>query len=188
MSVFSNDEKAHYSRHFLLPDVGESGQEKLKRSAVLCIGTGGLGSPVALYLAAAGVGKIGVVDADLVEKSNLQRQIIHDTSSIGKSKTESAIKRLHEINPHIAIEGYDCFFTAENAEVITSGYDIIIDGSDNFPTRYVTNDIAFRLGIPNIYASIFRFEGQVSVFAPHLGGPCYRCMLPNPPAAELAPT
>ena len=186
--MFSPEEKQRYSRHFLLPEVGEEGQKKLKQSAVLCIGTGGLGSPVILYLAAAGVGKIGIVDADSVDVTNLQRQILHGESFIGKSKLESATARLREINPHIIIECHETMFGVENAEEIAKGYDIIVDGSDNFPTRYLTNDIAFKLKIPNVYASIFRFEGQVSVFAPHLGGPCYRCMLPTPPDPATVPT
>ncbi|MFC4993697.1 molybdopterin-synthase adenylyltransferase MoeB [Rubritalea tangerina] len=181
-------EKQRYARHFTLPEVGEAGQEKLKTSSVLCIGTGGLGSPVAMYLAAAGVGRIGLVDADHVESSNLQRQIIHGESWVGKPKLESAKARLLEINPHIHIECHEARFTATNAKDIAKDYDIIIDGTDNFPTRYLSNDVAFLLGKPNIYGSIFRFEGQLSVFAPHLGGPCYRCMLPTPPDPGTVPS
>ncbi len=181
-------EKQRYARHFTLPEVGEAGQEKLKQSSVLCIGTGGLGSPVALYLAAAGVGRIGLVDADHVESSNLQRQIIHSESWVGKPKLESAKARLKEINPFIKIECHEARFTATNAKNIASNYDIILDGTDNFPTRYLSNDVAYFLGKPNIYGSIFRFEGQLSVFAPHLGGSCYRCMLPMPPAPDAVPS
>lgn len=181
-------EKLRYARHFTLPEVGEDGQLKLKNSSVLCIGTGGLGSPAALYLAAAGVGRIGLVDADHVESSNLQRQIIHGESWVGKPKLDSAKARLLEINPHIQIECHATRFTADNAKQIASQYDIILDGTDNFPTRYLSNDVAFLLAKPNIYGSIFRFEGQVSVFAPHLGGPCYRCMLPTPPDPGSVPS
>lgn len=181
-------EKQRYARHFTLPEVGEAGQEKLKQSSVLCIGIGGLGSPVALYLAAAGVGRIGLVDADHVESSNLQRQIIHGESWVGKPKLESAKARLKEINPFIVIECHEARFTATNAKNIASNYDIILDGTDNFPTRYLSNDVAYFLGKPNTYGSIFRFEGQLSVFAPHLGGPCYRCMLPMPPAPDAVPS
>ena len=181
-------EKQRYARHFTLPEVGQEGQEKLKDSSVLCIGTGGLGSPVAMYLAAAGVGRIGLVDADHVESSNLQRQIIHGESWIGKPKLESAKSRLSEINPHIQIECHEARFTSANAKQLASDYDIIIDGTDNFPTRYLSNDVSFLLKKPNIYGSIFRFEGQISVFAPHLGGPCYRCMLPTPPDPGSVPS
>jgi adenylyltransferase/sulfurtransferase len=181
-------EKQRYARHFTLPEVGEEGQGKLKNSSVLCIGTGGLGSPVAMYLAAAGVGRIGLVDADHVEPSNLQRQIIHGESWIGKPKLESAKARLQEINPHIEIECHEARFSAANAIQIAENYDIIIDGTDNFPTRYLSNDVSFLLKKPNIYGSIFRFEGQISAFAPHLGGPCYRCMLPTPPDPGTVPS
>ena len=184
----SPDETKRYARHFSLPEVGQAGQEKLKKSAVLCIGAGGLGSPIALYLAAAGVGTIGIVDDDKVESSNLQRQIIHGESWIGKSKLDSAKARLLEINPHVNVVTYPEKLTSANAIRIATGYDIIIDGTDNFPTRYLTNDLAFFLKKPNIYGSIFRFEGQMSVFAPHLGGPCYRCMLPDPPEPGSVPS
>ena len=184
------EENKRYARHFTLPEVGKSGQEKLKSSSVLCIGTGGLGSPVALYLAAAGVGTIGLVDDDQVEASNLQRQIIHGESWIGKPKLDSAKARLLEVNPHINVVTYNARFTSKNAvEIIQDqDYDIIIDGTDNFPTRYLSNDVAYLLKKPNIYGSIFRFEGQMSVFAPHLGGPCYRCMLPEPPDPGTVPS
>jgi molybdopterin/thiamine biosynthesis adenylyltransferase/rhodanese-related sulfurtransferase len=186
--MLSQEEKARYARHFSLDQVGVNGQEKLKNSSVLCIGAGGLGSPSCLYLAAAGVGRIGIVDPDIVELSNLQRQILHSQSSIGQSKLESAAKRIHEINPHVKVELHNARFSAQNAIDIASQYDVIIDGTDNFPTRYLSNDVAYLLKKPNIYASIFRFEGQLSVFAPHLGGPCYRCMLPEPPDAGSVPS
>lgn len=186
--MFSIEENAHYERHFQLPELGEAGQLKLKNSSVLVIGAGGLGSPVLLYLAAAGIGKIGIVDADKVENSNLQRQIIHGYSDVNTPKVRSAEEKIKEINPWIQVTTYPVKLNADNALKIATDYDIIVDGSDNFETRYITNDVAYKLCIPNVYASIYRFEGQVSVFAPHLGGACYRCMLPNPPAAELAPT
>ena len=186
--MLSTEEKARYARHFTLSQVGIEGQEKLKKSSVLCIGAGGLGSPSTLYLAAAGVGRIGIVDPDVVEVSNLQRQILHGQSSLGSTKLDSAETRLLDVNPHVIIEKHACQFTVENALKIAKNYDIIIDGTDNFPTRYLSNDTAFFLKKPNIYASIFRFEGQLSVFAPHLGGPCYRCMLPDPPAAGTVPS
>ena len=186
--MLSNEEKARYARHFSLTQVGLKGQETLKNSSILCIGAGGLGSPSTLYLAAAGVGRIGIVDSDIVEISNLQRQILHGQSTLGQSKLDSATSRLHDINPHVKVEKHACNFTAENAIEIASNYDIIIDGTDNFPTRYLSNDVAYFLKKPNIYASIFRFEGQLSVFAPHLGGPCYRCMLPQPPDPGTVPS
>lgn len=184
----SPEENKRYARHFTLPEVGSAGQQKLKDSSVLCIGAGGLGSPIALYLAAAGIGTIGIVDDDKVETSNLQRQIIHGQSWIGKPKLQSAKARLLETNPHTNIVTYNQKFTSANALHIAKDYDIIIDGTDNFPTRYLSNDVAFLLKKPNIYGSIFRFEGQMSVFAPHLGGPCYRCMLPEPPDPGTVPS
>jgi len=186
--MLSTEEKARYARHFSLSQVGLEGQERLKNSSVLCIGAGGLGSPSTLYLAAAGVGRIGIVDADVVELSNLQRQILHGQSTLGMTKLDSGAARLHDINPHVVVEKHACNFTAENAMEIAKDYDVIIDGTDNFPTRYLSNDVAFLLKKPNIYASIFRFEGQLSVFAPHLGGPCYRCMLPQPPDPGSVPS
>lgn len=186
--MLSREEKERYARHFSLATVGIEGQEKLKNASVLCIGAGGLGSPSILYLAAAGVGKIGIVDPDQVELSNLQRQIIHSQSSIQTSKLESATRRIAEINPHVEVVPHPCAFTADNAIEIASQYDLIIDGTDNFPTRYLSNDVAYFLKKPNIYASIFQFEGQLSVFAPHLGGPCYRCMLPTPPDPGSVPS
>lgn len=186
--MLSQEEQSRYARHFSLQQVGVAGQEKLKNSSVLCIGAGGLGSPSCLYLAAAGIGRIGIVDPDTVELSNLQRQILHGQSSLGLSKLESATARLREINPHVKVEQHPCRFNAANAMEIASQYDVIIDGTDNFATRYLSNDVSFFLKKPNVYASIFRFEGQLSVFAPHLGGPCYRCMLPEPPDAGSVPS
>ena len=172
----------------MLPEIGEHGQERLKNSAVLCIGAGGLGSPAILYLAAAGVGKLGFVDADLVDQTNLQRQIIHRHDGIGQRKTQSAADAVKALNPFIEVQCYDSMLSVENAQEIGADYDLIVDGSDNFSTRYLADDLAFMLSIPCVYASIFKFEGQVTVFAPHLGGPCYRCMLPDPPDPASAPT
>ena len=186
--MLSTEEKARYARHFSLNQVGLEGQEKLKVSSVLCIGAGGLGSPAALYLAAAGVGKIGIVDADVVEVSNLQRQILHGQSTLGQSKLDSAELRIRDTNPHVEVIKYPENFTSQNALEIAKDYDVIIDGTDNFPTRYLSNDVSVLLKKPNVYASIFRFEGQLSVFAPHLGGPCYRCMLPQPPDPGTVPS
>lgn len=186
--MLTPQENQRYARHYSLPDVGTSGQERLKQSSVLCIGTGGLGSPATMYLAAAGVGTIGLVDDDVVEVSNLQRQILHGESWVGKGKLDSAKARLLEINPHTNVQCHKARFNASNALDIAADYDIIIDGTDNFPTRYLSNDTATLLKKPNIYGSIFRFEGQISVFAPHLGGPCYRCMLPDPPDPESVPS
>ncbi len=180
-------QKQRYLRHTLLPQVGEAGQEKLLQSSVLIIGCGGLGSPAALYLAAAGVGKIGLVDPDQVEHSNLQRQILFKEEQVGQLKTNSAEERLKELNPDLTIEQHPVRFTVENAEKIAAPYDLILDGSDNFPTRYLTNDCAFFLKKPLIYGSIFQFDGQVTVFHPHQEGPCYRCLLPNAPAADAVP-
>lgn len=172
----------------MIPSVGETGQLRLKNASILLIGTGALGSPAALYLAAAGVGKLGLVDPDVVDATNLQRQILHGESWIGKLKLESAVARLREINPHVQIEPYPVRFSPENAMEIASAYDVIIDGSDNFPTRFLTNDSAFFLKKPLIYGAIHRFEGQTGVFAPHLGGPCYRCLLPHMPPAGSVPS
>ncbi|NQX00270.1 molybdopterin-synthase adenylyltransferase MoeB [bacterium] len=181
-------ELLRYSRHLLIPAVGGQGQLRLKNAAVLLIGTGALGSPAALYLAAAGVGRLGLVDADVVDASNLQRQILHGESWIGKPKLESAAARLREVNPHVRVELHPVRFTPENALQIAGSYDILVDGSDNFPTRFLTNDTAFLLGKPLVYGAIHRFEGQTGVFAPHLGGPCYRCLLPNLPAPGSVPS
>ena len=183
----SHAEILRYSRHLLIPEVGLSGQKKIKAASVLVIGTGGLGSPVALYLAAAGVGRIGLVDYDRVDESNLQRQVIHGTSQIGKLKVESARQRMLDINPGIQVEVYTEPFTSENALQIAQDYDILIDGTDNFPTRYLSNDVSVLLGKPNVYGSIFRFDGQVSVFDAR-NGPCYRCLFPEPPPPGLVPS
>jgi adenylyltransferase/sulfurtransferase len=183
----NHEEILRYSRHLLIPEVGLEGQRKLKNSSALIVGTGGLGSPVSLYLAAAGVGRIGLVDYDVVESSNLQRQIIHGTSTIGKLKVESARDKLLDLNPDIQVDVYNEPYTSENAMRIAKDYDIILDGTDNFPTRYLTNDVAVFLGKPNVYASIFRFDGQVSVFYAK-EGPCYRCLFPEPPPPGLVPS
>jgi sulfur-carrier protein adenylyltransferase/sulfurtransferase len=177
-----------YARHLSIPEFGKEGQLKLKAASVLCIGAGGLGSPIAMYLAAAGVGKLGIVDADVVDASNLQRQLLHGTSDVGKKKVVSAKARLADINPEVEVEVYDQLFISEVAMELAAPYDIVIDGTDNFPTRYLSNDVCVLLKKPNVYGSIFRFEGQSSVFAPHLGGPCYRCMFPTPPAPGLVPS
>jgi len=183
----THEEILRYSRHLLIPEIGLKGQQKLKASSVLVIGTGGLGSPVALYLAAAGVGRIGIVDYDVVDASNLQRQIIHGTSTLGQRKVESARRRMLDLNPDIEVIAYDEPFTSENAMRIAADYDVIVDGTDNFPTRYLSNDVAVFLGKPNVYASIFRFDGQVSVFYAR-EGPCYRCLFPAPPPPGLVPS
>ena len=187
-SPLSDMERSRYARHLTLPEVGVEGQLRLKASRVLCIGAGGLGSPVMTYLAAAGVGEIGVVDDDRVDFSNLPRQILHGTSDVGRLKTESAASRLAEINPGVRVARHETRFSATNAAAIAAPYDLIIDGTDNFPTRYLSNDLAVLTKKPNVYGSIHRFEGQVSVFAPHLGGPCYRCLFPDPPAPGMIPS
>lgn len=183
----SNEEIKRYSRHVIMPEVGVEGQRKLKASSVLLIGTGGLGSPLALYLAAAGIGRIGLVDYDVVDDSNLQRQIIHGQSTIGMSKLDSAEKRIRDLNPYVQIDKYNIPLTSENALELFAPYDVIIDGTDNFPTRYLVNDACVKLGKPNVYGSIFRFEGQLSVFYAQ-EGPCYRCMFPSPPPPGLVPS
>jgi molybdopterin/thiamine biosynthesis adenylyltransferase/rhodanese-related sulfurtransferase len=185
---FSNDEIARYSRHLIMPEVTMEGQKRLKAARVLCIGAGGLGSPIALYLAAAGVGRLGLVDFDIVDFSNLQRQILHGTDDVGRKKLNSARDRIRSINPNVQVDLHDALFTSDNARQIVEPYDIVIDGTDNFPTRYLSNDICVFLKKPNIYGSIFRFEGQATVFAPHLGGPCYRCMFPEPPPPGMVPS
>jgi molybdopterin/thiamine biosynthesis adenylyltransferase/rhodanese-related sulfurtransferase len=183
----SHDEILRYSRHLLMPEVGMEGQKKLKDSSVLIIGTGGLGSPASIYLAAAGVGRIGLVDYDTVDLTNLQRQIVHGSAGLGERKVNSARNRLLDINPCITVDVYDEPFTSENAFRIAEPYDLILDGTDNFPTRYLINDVCALTGKPNVYGSIFRFEGQVSVFwAEH--GPCYRCIFPEPPPPGLVPS
>ena len=182
------DERARYARHLAIPEFGEKAQKKLKAARVLCIGAGGLGSPITMYLAAAGVGTLGLVDPDRVERSNLQRQILFSAADEGRPKLEVARERLLGLNPHLQVELHPEPFTASNALRIAQGYDLLIDGTDNFPTRYLSNDVAVWLGIPNVYGSILRFEGQVAVFAPHLGAPCYRCMSPVPPKPGLVPS
>ncbi len=183
----TNDQVKRYSRHLIMPEVGVEGQEKLVNSSVLCIGAGGLGSPLALYLAAAGVGHLGILDFDVVDFSNLQRQIIHSEETIGELKVESAKKALQKLNSDIKITTYNEMLTAENAMEIIKGYDIVVDGTDNFATRYLVNDSCVLLGKPNVYGSIFRFEGQVSVFDAKKG-PCYRCLYPEPPPPGLVPS
>ncbi|MCX7754500.1 MAG: molybdopterin-synthase adenylyltransferase MoeB [Anaerolineales bacterium] len=183
----TREEILRYSRHLLIPEVGLNGQRKLKESSVLVIGTGGLGSPVSLYLAAAGVGRIGLVDYDVVDSTNLQRQVVHGTSTVGKLKVESARARLLDLNPMIQVDVYNVPFTSANALEIAAPYDVIVDGTDNFPTRYLSNDVAVFLGKPNVYGSIFRFDGQASVFYAQKG-PCYRCLFPEPPPPGLVPT
>ncbi len=183
----SHEEILRYSRHLLVPEVGLEGQRKLKAARVLIIGTGGLGSPVALYLAAAGVGHIGLVDYDTVDRTNLQRQVLHGTTTVGALKVDSARQRLTDLNPDIQVDSYNQVFTSENAMEIAGPYDLIIDGSDNFPTRYLTNDLCVLTGKPNVYGSVYRFEGQVSVFDARRG-PCYRCLFPDPPPPGLVPS
>lgn len=186
-SHFSPQEWTRYARHITLPEVGREGQQRLKAARVLCIGAGGLGSPVTLYLAAAGIGRIGIVDFDRVDLSNLQRQILHDTDDVGRPKVDSARERLAAINPGVEVATHATRFSAANARELAADYDLIIDGTDNFTTRYLSNDLAVVTGKPNVYGSIYRFEGQVSVFAPHLGGPCYRCLFPDPPEPGQVP-
>ncbi len=183
----SNEEIARYARHLIMPEVTIEGQKRLKESSVLLIGAGGLGSPASLYLAAAGVGRIGIVDFDVVDESNLQRQIVHDTTWVGKPKLDSAKARLSALNPHLDIETYPTALTSENALVIMKDYDVVVDGTDNFETRYLTNDACYFLKKPNVYGSIFRFEGQASVFWPDRG-PCYRCLYPEPPPPGMVPS
>ena len=183
----TTDELARYSRHLILPEVGIEGQRKLKAARVLCVGTGGLGSPLAFYLAAAGVGTLGLVDFDVVDASNLQRQIIHSTRDIGRKKLDSAEEKLTALNPSLRIVKHETRLTSANALEILKDYDIVADGTDNFPTRYLVNDACVLLGKPNVYGSIFRFEGQASVFAAE-DGPCYRCLYPEPPPPGLVPS
>jgi adenylyltransferase/sulfurtransferase len=183
----TTDDLSRYSRHLILPEVGMEGQQKLKAARVLCVGTGGLGSPLALYLTAAGIGTLGLVDFDVVDASNLQRQIIHSTKDIGRKKLDSAEEKLKALNPAINIVKHDTMLTSANALEILKDYDIVADGTDNFPTRYLVNDACVLLGKPNVYGSIFRFEGQASVFATELG-PCYRCLYPEPPPPGLVPS
>jgi sulfur-carrier protein adenylyltransferase/sulfurtransferase len=187
MPSLSNDEIARYSRHLILPEVGMEGQQKLKAAKVLCVGTGGLGSPLAFYLAAAGVGTLGLVDFDVVDSSNLQRQIIHSTKDVGRPKLDSAEEKLKALNPHMTIVKYNTMLSSKNALEIFKDFDIVADGTDNFPTRYLVNDACVLSGKPNVYGSIFRFEGQASIFATE-EGPCYRCLYPEPPPPGLVPS
>ncbi len=181
------DQRNRYQRHLLLPEVGEAGQQKLLDAKVLLLGAGGLGSPAALYLAAAGVGTIGIIDMDVVDASNLQRQILHNLDRVGERKVDSAKKTLTAMNPDVSVVTYDVRLGADNVFDIIDGYDVIVDGTDNFPTRYLVNDASLLKRIPVVHGSIFRFEGQVTVFDPY-NGPCYRCLIPEPPPAELAPS
>ena len=183
----TTDDLSRYSRHLILPEVGMEGQQRLKAARVLCVGTGGLGSPLAFYLAAAGIGTLGLVDFDVVDSSNLQRQIIHSTKDIGRKKLDSAEEKLVALNPAIKIVKHDTMLSSANAMEILNDYDIVADGTDNFPTRYLVNDACVLLGKPNVYGSIFRFEGQASVFATQ-AGPCYRCLYPEPPPPGLVPS
>jgi sulfur-carrier protein adenylyltransferase/sulfurtransferase len=184
----SNDEIRRYSRHLILPEVGLAGQKRICSTSVLCIGAGGLGSPIAMYLAAAGIGKIAIVDFDTVDYSNLQRQILHTDADVGRPKAQSAKETINGINPGVEVVLHNTRITSENALDLIRPYDIVVDGTDNFPTRYLTNDACVLLKKPNVYGSIFRFEGQASVFAPHLGGPCYRCLYPEPPPPGMVPS
>ena len=186
LPALSTDELKRYSRHLILPEVGVEGQQRLKAARVLCVGAGGLGSPLALYLAAAGVGTLGLVDFDVVDASNLQRQILHSTNDVGRKKLDSAEEKLTALNPAVRVVKHETRLTSANALEILSGYDIVADGTDNFPTRYLVNDACVLLGKPNVYGSIFRFEGQASVFATK-GGPCYRCLYPEPPPPGMVP-
>ena len=186
-ATLSNEEILRYSRHLIMPEVTLDGQKKLKAARVLCVGTGGLGSPLALYLAAAGVGTLGLVDFDVVDYTNLQRQVLHHTSDVGRLKLDSAIDKLKAINPFVEIKRFDTYLSSQNALDIFSGFDIIADGTDNFATRYLVNDACVLSGKPNVYASIFRFEGQASIFATE-AGPCYRCLYPEPPTPGLVPS
>src|SRR5579864_79697 len=183
----TKDEQLRYSRHMFMPEVGPEGQRRLNAAKVLCIGAGGLGSPAALYLAAAGIGKLGLVDFDVVDLTNLQRQILHGTKDVGRKKLESARDRLRDANPNVEVELHDCRLSAANAQDVVKNYDAVVDGSDNFPTRYLSNDVCVFACKPNVYGAVFRFDGQAAVFAPHLGGPCYRCLFPEPPAPGTVP-
>ncbi|HSU55302.1 MAG TPA: ThiF family adenylyltransferase, partial [Candidatus Dormibacteraeota bacterium] len=183
----NNDEIRRYSRHLILPEVGLGGQKKICSTSVLCIGAGGLGSPIAMYLAAAGIGKLGILDFDSVDFSNLQRQIIHTTADVGRPKTQSAKETIAAINPNVEVVLFNTRISSENALDIIRPFDIVVDGTDNFPTRYLTNDACVLLKKPNVYGSIFRFEGQATVFA-YGDGPCYRCLYPEPPPPGLVPS
>jgi len=183
----SKDEILRYSRHLIMPEVGMEGQLRLKKASVLLVGTGGLGAPLGMYLAAAGIGKIGLVDFDVVDFTNLQRQVIHGTKDVGKPKIQSAVETMSDINPHVELVKHETALSSENAMEILAGYDLVVDGTDNFPTRYLVNDACVLLKKPNVYGSIFRFEGQATVFA-YEGGPCYRCLYPEPPPPGLVPS
>ncbi len=184
----NDNELRRYSRHLILPEVGAIGQRKIRAASVLCVGAGGLGSPVALYLAAAGVGRLGILDFDRVDLSNLQRQLLHGTPDVGRLKVDSARETLQRLNPEVEVVTFPLRLNRDNALDLLRPWDIIVDGTDNFPARYLTNDACVMLGKPNVYGSIFRFEGQASLFAPHLGGPCYRCLFPEPPPPGSAPS
>src|SRR4051812_10719431 len=186
--TLSKDEILRYSRHLIMPEVGMEGQLKLKKASVLLVGAGGLGAPLGLYLAAAGIGRIGMVDFDVVDFTNLQRQVIHGTKDVGRKKLDSAFDSMHDINPFVQLDRHETALSSENAFEIFKDYDYVVDGTDNFPTRYLVNDACVLLKKPNVYGSIFRFEGQASVFAPHLGGPCYRCLYPEPPPPGMVPS
>jgi sulfur-carrier protein adenylyltransferase/sulfurtransferase len=186
--VLSPEQRARYSRHLLIPEVGEEGQQRLLDARVLLVGAGGLGSPASLYLAAAGVGTLGIIDADVVDESNLQRQVVHSTDRLGEAKVESAKRTLEALNPDVRVVPYQERLTSENVDrILSEGWDVIVDGADNFPTRYLVNDASVWHGIPVVHGSIFRFEGQVTLFHPGVG-PCYRCLFPQPPPPELAPS
>ena len=187
LPTLNAEEIKRYSRHLIMPEVGMDGQRKIKAGSVLCIGAGGLGSPAAMYLAAAGVGRIGIVDFDVVDYSNLQRQLLHTTNDVGRTKLESAKNKINALNPHVQVDTYEEALSSDNAMRLFKGYDVILDGTDNFPTRYLVNDACVLMGIPNAYGSIFRFEGQASVFATK-DGPCYRCLYPEPPPPGLVPS
>src|ERR1700744_2666059 len=185
--TLSKEEILRYSRHLIMPEVGMEGQLKLKNASVLMVGAGGRGAPLGLYLSAAGIGRIGLVDFDVVDFTNLQRQVIHGTKDVGKKKLDSAFETMNDINPFVKLERHETALSSENAMEIFRDYDIIVDGTDNFPTRYLLNDACVLLGKPNVYGSIFRFEGQATVFA-YPGGPCYRCLYPEPPPPGLVPS
>jgi adenylyltransferase/sulfurtransferase len=187
LPTLNAEEIKRISRHLIMPEVGMDGQRRIKQGSVLCIGAGGLGSPAAMYLAAAGVGRIGIVDFDVVDYSNLQRQLLHTTPDVGISKLQSAKNKINALNPHVQVDTYEEALSSENAMRLFKGYDVILDGTDNFPTRYLVNDACVLMGIPNAYGSIFRFEGQASVFATK-DGPCYRCLYPEPPPPGLVPS
>ena len=186
-ATLNKDEILRYSRHLILPEVGMEGQKKLKNAKVLMVGAGGLGAPVGLYLAASGIGRIGIVDFDVVDFTNLQRQVIHGTKDVGKKKLDSAAESMQDINPYLQIDKYETALSSENALEIFGDYDMVVDGTDNFPTRYLVNDACVLLKKPNVYGSIFRFEGQATIFA-YPGGPCYRCLYPEPPPPGLVPS